>query len=126
MATGGGELEKLTLASGRAQWWVQAVPATVEGRAETVIVATSLAQGRRTVNQLKALLAIGVPALVLASGLAAWAMVGRALRPVDQLRSEGNALASVVQRHAEGELPNLAPTTRLVDWPPLSTCSWSK
>lgn len=84
---------ELTLASGRTQWWVQAVPATVGGRAETVIVATSLAQGRRTVNQLKALLAIAVPALVLASGLAAWAMVGRALRPVDQLRSEVNALA---------------------------------
>lgn len=83
----------LTLPSGRSSWWVQAVPATVGGRAETVIVATSLAQGRRTVNQLKALLAIGVPALVLASGLAAWAMVGRALRPVDQLRSEVNGLA---------------------------------
>ena len=88
----GREVE-LILASARAQWWVQAVPATVGGRAETVIVATSLAQGRRTVNQLKALLAIGVPALVLASGLAAWALVGRALRPVDQLRSEVNALA---------------------------------
>ena len=83
----------LALPTGTARWWVQTVPATVGGRAATVIVATSLAQPRRTVRQLTALLAIGVPLLSIASGAAAWAMVGRALRPVDRLRAHVNAVA---------------------------------
>ena len=83
----------LTFSSGRSEWFVQALPSTLGGRSATVIVATSLAPSRRLVRQLTALLAFGIPMLMAVSGVAAWAMVGRALRPVDRLRARVDSLA---------------------------------
>jgi signal transduction histidine kinase len=83
------------------QWWVEAVPATLNGRAATVIVASSLAELRRTLNQLAFLLAIGIPMLTTAAGILVWVLVGRALYPVDRLRSEVDMLAADSQRRGQ-------------------------
>ncbi len=83
------------------QWWVEAVPATLNGRGAEVIVATSLAELRRTLHQLALLLAIGIPLLTTAAGVLVWSLVGRALDPVDRLRAEVEMLASDTQRRGQ-------------------------
>ena len=111
----------VSLASGRSEWFVQALPSTLGGRAATVIVATSLAPPRRTVHQLTALLVLGIPVLVVVSGLATWAMVGQALRPVERLRSRVDSLAGastfghrVAEPAADDEIGRLARTLNLL------------
>ncbi len=118
-----GHFVTIALASGRSQWWVQAVPATLGGRAETVVVATSLVQPRRTVRQLTAMLGVGVPLLVMACAAAAWLIVGRALRPVERLRAHVGALAlagaavagrRVIEPETDDEIGRLARTLNLL------------
>ena len=52
-----------------------------------VYVATSLAQIDLTTARLAALLALGLPMLLLVVAASTWRAVGRALRPVEQIRS---------------------------------------
>ncbi len=94
-----GQIKSLTVgsrasASSSSAWWVQATPVTVQGRQATVIVATSVAQAERTLSRLINILIIGIPTLTAASGFLAQRAVGRALRPVEQLRSQVESLAA--------------------------------
>jgi HAMP domain-containing protein len=58
------------------------------------VVGTSPLDGvRRSVDALVDVLTVGAPALVLAVGLLVWFLVGRALRPVDSIRSEVEAIS---------------------------------
>jgi signal transduction histidine kinase len=105
-------------------WWVQVVPATISGQAMLVVVATSMGELRRTTNQLVGLLAIGIPFLTIAAGLLAWTIVGRALRPVEEIRSEVEALVRnpkqrstrITESRSDDELRRLTQTmNRLLD-----------
>ncbi len=77
----------------QSEWWVEAVPATVDGRRATVIVATSLVELNQTLRQLGALLTAGIPLLTAAAGMLVWFLVGQALNPVERLRFEVQTLA---------------------------------
>jgi signal transduction histidine kinase len=58
-----------------------------------IYVATSLAQVDLTTGRLALLLAAGLPVLLLVVGLTTWRAVGRALRPVEQIRSSAASIS---------------------------------
>jgi signal transduction histidine kinase len=58
-----------------------------QGARYTVIVAASVEAQRDTVSTVTTYLLIGFPVLLLLVGAATWVLVGRALRPVEQIRS---------------------------------------
>jgi signal transduction histidine kinase len=69
-----------------------------------VIVATEMAQAEDTVADLRRALAYGVPGVLALAGLLVWLLVGRALRPVEVIRSQVAAItdtASLDHRVAE-------------------------
>ncbi len=53
-----------------------------------VIVATEMAQAEDTVADLRRALAYGIPGVLALAGLLVWLLVGRALRPVEVIRSQ--------------------------------------
>jgi signal transduction histidine kinase len=57
-----------------------------------VIVATEMEQAEETVAELRQALAYGVPGVLLLAGLLVWLLVGRALRPVEVIRSQVAAI----------------------------------
>ncbi len=57
-----------------------------------VIVATEMAQADETVSELRRTLAYGAPGVLLLAGLLVWLLVGRALRPVEVIRSQVAAI----------------------------------
>jgi signal transduction histidine kinase len=58
----------------------------------TLIAQRSLAEVDETINSITDALLIGFPALVLLVGLLAWYLAGRALRPVEAIRSEAASI----------------------------------
>ena len=76
------------------RWLVQVLPATLDGRPSTVIVATSLADLGRSVEILGKLLLFGFVALLGLLASLCWFVVGRALRPIDAMRSQVDAITS--------------------------------
>jgi signal transduction histidine kinase len=69
-------------------WRVESVPATLDGRSMTVIVATAIDQFDQSARLLGALLLVGVPILVALVAVVTWGVVGRALRPVEAMRRQ--------------------------------------
>jgi signal transduction histidine kinase len=64
-----------------------------------VSVAVPSEQVARTTNAVGRALVVGLPVVVSLAALAAWALVGRALRPVETIRSEATAIgASTLHR----------------------------
>jgi len=59
-----------------------------DGEPYRVVVAEPVRAQQQSVATVLGLLAAGLPLLVLLAGLAAWALVGRALRPVEQIRAQ--------------------------------------
>jgi signal transduction histidine kinase len=57
------------------------------GTRYTVIVASSVETQRETVKTVAAYLLVGFPLLIVLVGAATWVLVGRALRPVEQIRA---------------------------------------
>jgi signal transduction histidine kinase len=103
----------------KSRWWVQAEPTTINGRSTIVIVATSLLGPDQTLAELRALLGVGVPLLCLLAGLLTWLVIGRALRPVEQMRRDVAELAqhghgvtggSVIEPAIDDEIGRLART----------------
>jgi signal transduction histidine kinase len=70
-----------------------AEPVQLPGGPGWVYVATSLAQIDLTTARLALLLAAGLPILLLVVAVAAWRAVGRALRPVEQIRSSAAVIS---------------------------------
>jgi signal transduction histidine kinase len=66
--------------------------ATPDG-AFTVIVGSPLDGVRRSVSALEGTLAVGLPFLVALVGVLAWMVTGRALRPVEAMRTEVEAIS---------------------------------
>jgi signal transduction histidine kinase len=57
-----------------------------------VIVATEMAQAEETVHELRRSLVYGAPGVLALAGLLVWLLVGRALRPVELIRSQVAAI----------------------------------
>lgn len=81
------------LGRGARVWRVESVPATLGGQAATVIVATAIDQFDQSTHLLTAFLAVGVPLLVGLVALVAWMVVGWALRPVERMRLQVEAIS---------------------------------
>jgi len=62
-----------------------------------VIVATEMEQAEATVNELRRALEYGAPGVLLLAGLLVWLLVGRALRPVELIRSQ---VAAITDTHS--------------------------
>ncbi len=67
--------------------------ATQQGQI-TLVAQRSLGEVNRTVDSVTAALFLGVPALVAAIAALAWYLAGRALRPVESIRSEAAAITA--------------------------------
>jgi signal transduction histidine kinase len=80
-----GELRE-DLGRGAHHWRVESVPATLDGKSVTVIVATAIDQFDHGTRLLGSLLIVGVPILVGLVALVVWTVVGRALRSVEAMR----------------------------------------
>jgi signal transduction histidine kinase len=61
---------------------------SVNGDQLTVVAASPLADVERSISTLKGSLAVGFPFVVALVGAVAWAVTGRALRPVEAIRAE--------------------------------------
>ena len=90
------------LGRGSSHWRVESTPATANGVAVDVIVATSISQFDRTTRVLEVYLLIGIPLLVAFVTALAWTIAGRALRPVERLRLQ---LAGASGAGGGGRLP---------------------
>jgi signal transduction histidine kinase len=72
---------------------------TVTGQQITLIAERSLAEVDNSVNSITSALLIGVPLLVVLVALLTWWLAGRALRPVEAIRSEAAEItASTIHR----------------------------
>ncbi len=58
-----------------------------------VVVGATLSDRQEAMEQLLLLMAIGGPATLLVSGLAGWVLAGAALRPVERMRQEAEAIS---------------------------------
>lgn len=87
-----------------------------QGTRYTVVVASSLETQRQTVTTVTTYLLIGFPVLLVLVGWATWVLVGRALRPVEQIRARvhGIGVEQLADRvpvpAAEDEIARLAVT----------------
>jgi signal transduction histidine kinase len=85
-------------------------------RVALIIVGRSTEQRNETRAESAGILAVAVPLIVLALGLILWLSVGRALRPVEQMRDEADTITSTRLRQrlpvppGEDEIPRLART----------------
>jgi signal transduction histidine kinase len=73
---------------------VVAEPVTLTEGPGWVLVASSLSQLDSAVSRLVILLAFGLPVLLLVIGAVIWLTVGRALRPVEQIRRRAAAIGT--------------------------------
>jgi len=104
------------LAGNKAPFRVVARGAHSNGNAFTVYVARSLEPVQDSEDALIGLLAAGLPLLLLVVGVTTWFVVGRALRPVDAIREEVEAIGAedlhrrVPEPNLDDEIGRLAQT----------------
>jgi signal transduction histidine kinase len=90
--------------------------ATGNDRVALIIVGRSTEQRNETRAETAGILALAVPLVVLALGLILWLSVGRALRPVEQMRDDADTITSTRMRQrlpvppGDDEIPRLART----------------
>jgi signal transduction histidine kinase len=101
---------------GDGPWLLEPTPATLGGRSDVVIVATSLTDYERSAELLRGSLLVSLPILILIVAGVVWLVVGRALRPVEAMRSEVEHITSqqldrrVPARASGDEIGRLAST----------------
>ncbi len=90
--------------AGRLRVLVQ--PALLRNTPVSIVTAASLADLTSTLDQLRRVLFLVTPLTVLAAGLASWAALGAALRPVDEMRAAADTIGgSVDPELAQAKLP---------------------
>ena len=89
-------------------WLAELAKVTVAGQPMTVIVITSVADYAHNAELLRRSLVITVPVLVLLVAVVVWLVVGRALRPVEAMRTE-------VENITGHKLDRRVPTPRSTD-----------
>jgi signal transduction histidine kinase len=67
---------------------------TVSSGRVTIAIATPLTEVQRSVDTLANSLWVGTPGLILLVGLVVWVLVGRALRPVEAIRTQVDAITA--------------------------------
>ena len=75
-------------------WFVESAPATVNGEAVTLVVYTSFADSERALEAIDGAVGVAVPLLLGLVAVASWVLVGRALRPVERMRQEVDAITA--------------------------------
>lgn len=93
---------------GDGPWLVEPTPATLGGRPEIVLVITSLTDYERSAELLRGSLLVSLPIVTLIAAGVVWFVVGRALRPVEAMRSQ-------VQRITSEQLGRRVPTPATSD-----------
>jgi two-component system, OmpR family, sensor kinase len=105
-----------TVSATRGDRRLAAVRVTRRGRERIVVVGESLAPVSRSVRRVALLLAIAVPAALLAIALGGWALAVRALRPVERMARTAGAIGvdrldeRVPEPRTDDELAQLART----------------
>jgi signal transduction histidine kinase len=89
------------------------VVAQPAGPDRTVLVARTVQARDDSVLFVATLLAVGLPVLVLVVGLLCWTVVGRALRPVEAIRREVDAISSSALHRRVSEPPGADEISRL-------------
>ncbi|MEY2553815.1 MAG: hypothetical protein QOC57_1675, partial [Ilumatobacteraceae bacterium] len=79
---------------GDGPWLIEPTPATLGGRPGVVLVITSLTDYERSAALLRGSLLVSLPILTLIVAGVVWWVVGRALRPVEAMRSEVERITS--------------------------------
>ncbi|HET8616175.1 MAG TPA: HAMP domain-containing sensor histidine kinase [Actinomycetales bacterium] len=85
---------RLPLIDDDAPYLLVVAGATRSGASYRVVVATSIDAQQESVATALSLLLIGLPLLLLLVGVATWQLVGRTLRPVEQLRRRVNEIGA--------------------------------
>ena len=82
-------------------------PATLSGTPVHIVAAASVADLESTLGQLRRVVLVVTPLVVLAAGLAAWYALGAALRPVDEMarRRPGARAPRTTRPVRSGTLP---------------------
>ena len=79
---------------GNGPWLVEPTPATLGGRPAVVLVITSLTDYERSAELLHGSLLVSLPILTVVVAVVVWMVVGRALRPVEAMRSQVQRITS--------------------------------
>jgi signal transduction histidine kinase len=79
---------------GNDRYLVRSTSVDVGGDPFTIVAGTSLADVERSVAALKRYLVFGLPGLIVLVAALAWFVVGRALRPVEAMRAEVEAIST--------------------------------
>jgi signal transduction histidine kinase len=91
---------------GAGQLRVLVEPAQLRGTPVSIVTAASMADLTSTLDQLRRVLFLVAPLTVVAAGLASWAALGAALRPVDDMRAAAESIGgSVDPELAHAKLP---------------------
>lgn len=85
---------RLPLIDDDAPYLLVVAGATSAGSPYRVIVATSIDAQQESVSTALSLLLIGLPVLLILVGVATWQLVGRTLRPVEQMRRRLNEIGA--------------------------------
>jgi signal transduction histidine kinase len=116
LRTTSGVTESVVVPGLKDTFTVVARSATGTGPVRLIIVGRSTEQRNETRAETANVLAVAVPLVVLALGLILWLSIGRALRPVEVMRDEADAITAAHLRRrlavpgGEDEIPRLART----------------
>ena len=80
----------------RVRWEVTSVRVASPIGPLTVVAASPLLQVDRDIDALRDALWVTIPLMVLAVGVLAWALIGRALQPIDAIRAQVDAIGGAV------------------------------
>jgi heavy metal sensor kinase len=99
-----GERQALTVELGADRYRAVVLPVRRQGRARVVVVAQSLHRVDESVGQVLLLLLLALPAALAATALGGWWLARKALRPVEQMTSNAEAIG-IDRLHERIELP---------------------
>jgi len=90
----GGKVNQPDELPSRVRWQVSRTQIPSRAGPITIVAASPLSEIDRSVDALVDLLWLGVPVVVIVVGLLAWVLIGRALRPIEAIRSEVEAISA--------------------------------
>ncbi|MFI5100083.1 MAG: sensor histidine kinase [Actinomycetes bacterium] len=106
--SGHGPLSTSETGFGAGRLRVLVEPAQLRNTPVSIVTAASMADLTSTLDQLRRVLFLVAPLTVLAAGLASWAALGAALRPVDEMRAAADSIGGSVDpelTHAKLPVP---------------------
>ncbi|HET9311969.1 MAG TPA: histidine kinase dimerization/phospho-acceptor domain-containing protein, partial [Actinomycetota bacterium] len=113
-------VEDLPFEEGEGAFMVVAAPVTTDAGSRTVLVGRALEPVDESTEAVAGFLVVGIPVLLVVVGAVTWAVVGRALAPVESIRSEVQTISGdqLSQRvpvpEADDEIAHLATTMNVM------------